>query len=153
MNNIFFVLRALDELEDVISLLYSKFSTLFEDDKESAVFFYRLSLDEIAHRDFIKYHMRILSKLKTDDKIQSDIDIDEITSLTSEVTDLLLSEKQWTVKEAVTTSIKLEANAAERHYKKALSNINNEISNLLKHLGKDDEKHISDLNEFAKKYI
>lgn len=153
MSNIFYILRALDELEDSVSLLYDKFSNLFSYDKEAQFFFYKMSMDEIAHRDIVKYQTRILTKLNPKELKDIDIDIKEIQDLIQYTVDLLFAEKEWTIQEAVAEAVKLETNAAERHYKSLLTNINPELSILLKHLGKDDEEHIRQLKEFAQKYI
>ncbi len=64
--DILVVLRKLGELETETAKLYEWFTTLFDDDLAAKEFFYKLSEDEKAHFDLVKYQERVVRKAPKD---------------------------------------------------------------------------------------
>jgi rubrerythrin len=150
MEDIYTVLRHLEELEHSISRLYERFSRDFSNDREASFFFYRLSLDEIAHRDLVKYQLKLVKKSKPDEFAEVDIDIEEIKELTDNIKKEYLSKDELSIEKAVELALKIESNAAEHHYRQAMKQARPELARLLDSLGRSDKEHLAVIRDYIK---
>ena len=69
------VLDLLEKLETKISELYEWFSRNYADDAGAASLFYRISIDEIAHANLVRYEKKLAVQ---NSKIFSEIHLDVV---------------------------------------------------------------------------
>lgn len=151
MADIYKILHALEELEDVAAQLYEKLSEHFKDNKEASFFFYKMSLDEISHRDLVKYQQKLVKRSAKDDFADIDIDISDIYALTARITQILSSSEMPSLNDAVKFAIEIESSAVEKHYRTAMKKANPDLAILLDSLGSSDKVHLTRLQEFYTK--
>ncbi len=152
MENIYTVLRLLEDLEDSISMLYQRFSDDYAIDEATSFFFYKLSLDEIAHRDLVRYQLKLLRNARPDAYNDVDIDINIIRELIDNIEKKLNSDEKYPINRAVDIALEIESNAAEHHYKGAMKQAMPEMARLLDSLGKADKEHMQLIRNFIKNH-
>lgn len=148
MTQIYNVLKALRELEELAAQLYEKFSEYFKEEKEVSFFFYKMHLDEISHKDLINYQLRLIQKSSKDSFKEVDIDISTIISLSERIREVLEADNILELEEAIKIAIEIESSAAEKHYRQAMKEANPDIARLLESLGTEDKVHLTRLQEF-----
>lgn len=146
------ILKALDpleKLEDRIARLYEWFSENLKDDAEASAFFYRMSIDESAHANLVRYQRRVVSKNM---KLFGDVDLD-LGGIQKEIAriEAILAGPPPLVEEAVRISLDIENNAAETHYRNTVEKASSSIATLLTSLSAFDCKHCEVVEEFAAK--
>jgi rubrerythrin len=141
------VLDTLEKLEAKMADLYEWFASIFAADSEAAEFFYRMSLDETAHANLVRYYRRIASK---DAKLLREVilDVEPLTAAIESINADLLGPKP-SLEEALKMAIDLEINAAESHAIAALATAAPGLAPLLSNLGALDSRHHRALEEFA----
>jgi rubrerythrin len=141
------VLDGLEKLESKMVDIYEWFAKIFRQDTEAAELFERMSLDETAHVNLVKYYRRMISK---DIKLSGEVtlDIEPLKATLSRI-DAVLSGPKPSLEEAVKTAIDLEINASETHAIAALGSAAPGIALLLRNLGTLDSKHHGFIEEFA----
>lgn len=145
------ILKALDPIEKLelkIADLYEWFSLNMNSDPEAAAFFFRMSVDESAHANLVKYQRRLVTQNM---KLFGDItiDIEGIRKVIAQV-DAVRSGNPPTVAEAFRIALEIETSAAETHYLTAIKEAAAGISGLLSSLGALDCAHCGVFEEFAK---
>ncbi|MEW6586053.1 MAG: J domain-containing protein [Nitrospirota bacterium] len=141
------VLDTLEKLEAKMADLYEWFATIFAADSEATEFFYRMSLDETAHANLVRYYRRMASK---DAKVLGEVALDvEPLKATMERINAVLSGPKPSLEEAVKIAVDLEINAAESHAIASLVTAAPGLAPLLTNLGSLDSKHHRVLEEFA----
>ncbi len=141
------VLDPLEKLETKISELYEWFSRLYADDAEAASLFYRISIDEAAHANLVRYEKRLAVQ---NSKIFGEVSIDPaVVSTTLEMVTSVLSAAPPSLEQAVKISLDIENSAAEAHYRSAIALATPDLYRLLKSLGGFDSRHIEVFEKFA----
>ena len=142
--------RPLAELERKLAELYASWAEAFEDDREAALVFFKMSNEEKEHTALVDYAKRFVQK---DPKLGGDVDIDlsSVQAALDRVRALRETEVAPSVERAVEIALELETLAAESHYRNALKQTNPEMERLLKCLGSEDQQHLGRLMEFAAK--
>lgn len=141
------VLDLLVKLETKISELYEWFSRNYADDAGAASLFYRISVDEIAHANLVRYEKKLAVQ---NSKIFSEIHLDVVEiSTTLEKVISVLSGTPPSLEQAVKISLDIENSAAEAHYRNIIGKATPDISRLLKNLGGFDSRHIEVFSKFA----
>ena len=143
------VLRHLEELEGRMADLYERFSRQFHEDKEAAGFFYSLSLEEISHRDLIRYERRLVSK-NPGLFSRVEINIEEIREACAKIEGIIGSDGPFSLKQAVLTSLGFEKEAAECHYRSVMTRSNPGVAGLLDSLCQADRDHVGKVTDFAR---
>jgi len=148
------ILKALDpleKLEDRIARLYEWFSENLKDDAEASAFFYRMSIDESAHANLVRYQRRVASQNM---KLFGDLDLDlDLSGIQKEIAriEAILAGPPPMVEEAVKISLDIENNAAKTHYGNTVEKAASSIATLLTSLSAFDCKHCEVFEEFAAK--
>lgn len=142
--------RPLAEMERTLAELYGSWAEAFEDDREAAFVFFRMSSEEKGHAALVEYARRFVQK---DPKLGGEIDIDLslVQGAINKVRVIRETGAAPSVHRAVEIALDLEASAAESHYLNALKQMNPEMERLLKCLGSEDQQHIDRLKDFAAK--
>ncbi|HUO77270.1 MAG TPA: DnaJ domain-containing protein [Thermodesulfovibrionales bacterium] len=141
------VLDLLERLEAKISELYEWFSRIYAQDAEAASLFYRISIDETAHANLVKYEKRLVAQ---NTKIFGEISLDPgVINATLEMVTSVLSAASPSLEQAVKVSLDIEHSAAEAHYRAAIAQASPDISRLLENLEGFDTRHIEVFEEFA----
>jgi len=141
------VLDLLEKLETKISELYEWFSRTYAYDAGATSLFYRISIDEIAHANLVRYEKKLAVQ---NSEIFSEIHLDVVVvSTTLEKVISVLSGTPPSLEQAVKISLDIENSAAEAHYRNAIAKATPEISRLLKSLGGFDSRHIEVFSKFA----
>jgi rubrerythrin len=141
------VLDLLEKLETKISELYEWFSRNYAYDAGATSLFYRISIDEIAHANLVRYEKKLAVQ---NSKIFSEIHLDVVEiSTTLEKVISVLSGTPPSLEQAVKISLDIENSAAEAHYRNAIAKATPEISRLLKNLGGFDSRHLEVFSKFA----
>jgi rubrerythrin len=143
------VFNDIEKLELKLLELYQYFGNLFSDDPAAADLFTELGNEEKSHSDLIQYQRKIVRK---NPKLFENVDVNikEVRDIISNVDSIINRIQLPELNEAIKIAIDFESNAAEAHYRSAMQQANQEVSDLLKHLGVLDKEHFSKLREFAK---
>lgn len=141
------VLYPLRKLESRISELYEWFSRIFADDTEAASLFYRISIDETAHADLVRYQERLASR---NNELFGEIPVDiAVVDSTLEMVTSVLSGPPPSLEQAVRIALDIESSAAESHYRATIAHAAPDISRLLSSLRGFDNRHREIFEEFA----
>ncbi|NWF98561.1 MAG: hypothetical protein HXY52_06480 [Nitrospirae bacterium] len=147
------ILNTLDEilkLELKLMDLYAFFSKLFNEDKEAASVFFKLSLDEKGHAELVQYQKRIVSK-NLNDFLEVSINIEEIREIISKAENIMKSTVPITLEESIKLALLFEKNAAEYHYKSAVEQSNPEFAKFLNNLASVDNEHFDSIKKLAER--
>lgn len=147
--NILNLLNQLEKVETRLSILYKRFSEIFQNDAEASILFSRVSADETAHADLIRFQRRMVRADPTHFH-EVEADVREIEEVLTRINLLLKAEEAMTVERAIETAIGLENNMAEQHYIRATTLSNPELTGMLNSLTSFDCKHFTALEDFAK---
>lgn len=144
------VLIKLGQLESEASKLYEWFSILFAYDEQARNFFKKMSIDEQAHFDLVKYQERIVRKTPKD---FGGVDID------TQMIDRTLSriaEFRTTIpllKDGIRFALDLETEIVESYAATVMDKSNEELAALMKNLTANlKEDHYKELISFAASY-
>jgi hypothetical protein len=141
------VLDPLEKLETKISELYEWFSSIFADDAEAASLFYRISIDETAHANLVRYQRRLAAQ---NSKIFGDVSLEPgAVNAALDMAASVLSGAPPSLEEAVKIALDLEKNIAEAHYIAAIAQASPEMSRLLSSLRGFDSRHSEVFEKFA----
>lgn len=141
-------LKLLEELEQSLADYYRTLSDLFSADEEARTLFARLSNDEIAHRDMIRFQGRLL--YRTPAAFHSiSLDLDEVKRSIEDIRQTRL-EPGPSLEEALRTAARFERDNAEGHSRNALVHSSPELSRLLDKLGNADRDHLGELETFSR---
>ncbi len=147
--DLWIVLKDLEDLENRMADLYEWFSRQFSEDKEAATLFYTMSLEEISHRDLVRYQRRLVSKNPKNFQ-DVDVGVDAIREAAARIENIIHSPSGCSLKEAVMISIDAESDATEYHYRSAMRQANPEVSKLVDNLCSADRLHFARLSDFAR---
>ncbi len=142
-------LSDLEKIETKLATLYRSWAERFAGDKEAAELFWKLSFDEEAHAQTIRFQKKLVM---TDPMNFSDVQID--TSCIDEIDTRLneaLQDKQMSLERALNFAQETEIGAAEYEFKEAVVASNAKIADLLKNLGGGEQEHVQALNDFIRK--
>jgi len=144
------LLGPLEKLETQLSDLYKLFSETFRDDEEASIFFDRMSTDEKAHADLVRFERRLVTGNKTIFK-EVEADIREIEKISASLDLLLKSAQQVSVEKALEISIAIENSVCEQHYINAITLSNPDVTRLIRSLVSFDCRHFLAFEDFARK--
>lgn len=146
--NLLEVLKQYEELEAKMAELYRMFSESFAQDEQAALFFYRLSGEEMSHRDLIRFQLRLVQK---DSAVFDGIDLElpALNSLLAKVGAIFQSPRTWSLKEAIRFALAMENDAGEFHLRSRNIQPDQPLSQLLHSLGRADRAHGLALVELA----
>lgn len=147
--NVDVVFRRLIEFERAIAQLYERWAEVFSEDREAALLWSKMAIEEIGHANLILYQRRVF---KNDPNLSADVDValDEVVMLLGIVRRSMEGPPHGP-EEAVRLAAWIEASAAESELRGALRESNPDIQRLLDHLGGDDRQHVERLKAFAQK--
>lgn len=144
------VLDPIEKLESSLSDLYEWFSSLFAADAEASGLFFSMGIDETAHANMVKYQRRLVvhnSKLFE----SSSVDITSIEDVLSQVHGIRSGEPP-SLEAAVLLALEFEKDAAEAHYRTAITEVappEMGLHKLLGGLAAMDARHLAAIWEFA----
>lgn len=143
------VLDHLGRLEQTIGKLYEHFSAQFAENAAASDFFRKLASDEKSHYDLVAYQKRLV---KGNEHLFNDIEFkpDEGERIINHAETLISAKTKLSLKEAANLAHKIEATAAEHHYKSVLGKSNNSITDFIKSLGSADQAHGEEIRKFIK---
>jgi rubrerythrin len=144
------VLTKLGQLEQDTSKLYEWLSNLFVLDAEVARFFRKLSEDEQAHFDLVKYQERIVRKSPKDFE-GVDVDLGAVDKTLSRIAEFRATSPS--VRDAIRFALDLETEIVEKYASTIMNQSNKELAALMKNLTNNlKEDHYQQLIQFAKSY-
>lgn len=147
--DIWLALNRIEELENKLADLYEWLSNLFSEDKEIKSFFYRISLDEISHRDLVRYQKRTVKK-NPGLFPGIEIDLDDIQGIIAGIDQFRTSIP--TIEEALKFLMAIEKNSAENYFSTVMMYSNKDFASLINNLSKTFREHHKEIKEFAVKY-
>ncbi len=141
------VLESLETIETKIADLYELFSKIFAEDAGAASFFYRMSVDETAHANLVRYQRRVVvQNMKLVKEISLDLDA---VNATLERVISVLSEPPYSLEEALKIALEIEKSLAEAHSLTAVAQAIPDFSRLLSSLSGFDSRHCEVVEDFA----
>lgn len=147
-ENVLTVLKALEDLEQRMADLYAWYHEVFGDNVAAADFFYKMSVDEISHRDVIRFQNRVAQQnFKLFETVE--IDLKGLSGFVGKI-DAMFS-RTPSLREAAIATRELEQSVYEVHYRNAIAQANPFMTKLLVGLNKYDRRHRADIDEFGVK--
>jgi rubrerythrin len=144
----FRALKLVESIEQLMADLYERFSTLFVADEDAAAFFYRMSRDELSHRNLVQFQQR-LAKKNPREFGDVALDLDLFNATTEKVQYFMKRDSSPTLEEAVRIGIDFENDVAEHLYRTVIAEANPATQDLVKNLGRQSEIHRQHLVDFA----
>jgi len=146
--DIYEYLKALKDVEMKMCETYLWFSKAFASDKDAAALFRRLGREEELIYDLIELERKMISRSKRRFK---DVAFDgkNPPRVLTRIEELLNSDAQPSLKEAIKLSIDFEKGAAAIHCNKSLEQVSLQLSRVVKNLGKKYAAHRKALMELA----
>ncbi len=150
MVNVITILSRIEELEGGLAEVYEWLSGQFHDSADVSGFFFRLSLDEKAHRDLVRYQVRMV---RGDRKLFPDVEAD------LQAVDFVLHKvKQFrdsgspTLQHSLRFAVDVESSVAEHYVSTALGRSNPAIAGLIENLSRASSGHLKECREMAEKH-
>jgi len=148
------VLRAVEEVEGKLGSLYASYCEWFQSDPEAAALFNRLSREESAHRNAVRFQITMAGQNRGDFK-DLEVDLEAIRGLATLIDQARNAKVPPTLEEAVKLALQFENEEAAKHYRSTLIKASNpNLTSLMKSfksLGSADGFHLRSLEEFAKR--
>jgi rubrerythrin len=145
------VLTKLAQLESEASKLYEGFSTLFTDDEKAREFFKKLSQDEQAHYDLVKYQERVVRKAPKDFG-PVDVNMAAIERTLTRIVEFRGANPS--LKDAIRFSLDVETEIAEQYAATIMDQSNKDMAAMMNGLTAGiKEDHYKQLIAFAASYV
>lgn len=144
----FRALKLVESIEQLMADLYESFSETFAADEDATGFFYRMSRDEISHRNLVQFQERLVKKNPRDSS-EVNLDLDLFNATTEKVQYFMKKGDPPTLEEAVRISIDFENDVAEHLYRTVIAEANPAVQDLVKNLGRQSEIHRKHVQDFA----
>jgi hypothetical protein len=144
------VLNKLAELENAVGKIYEWLSTLFPNDKKAADFFYRMSVEEQAHCEHVKFQIR---KVRSAPKEFGEVEVDvaAIDGTLAEIARFRTTTPG--INDAIRFALFIETNVAEQYATAVMPQSNKEFADFLEQLtGPVQKKHYREFIDFANSY-
>lgn len=144
------IFRPLADLERALADLYDHFAQVFSADQELAFFFFKMAAEERGHASLVDYQKRIVQRSNVA-SIDADLDVRVIADTLERVKALRAAAEPPSPDEAIRETMRLEANAAESHYRNALRQVDPGVARLLDALGGEDRRHVERIQAMAER--
>ena len=141
-------LKLVESIEQLMADLYERFSEAFAADEDATGFFYRMSRDEISHRNLVQFQQR-LAKKNPKDFGEVNLEIDLFAAATEKIQYFMKRENTPTLEEAVRIGIDFENDVVEHLYRTVIAESNPAVQDLVKNLGRQSEIHRKHIQDFA----
>jgi len=144
----FRALKLVESIEQLMADLYESFSRTFAADEDAAAFFFRISREEISHRNLVQFQERLVKKNpKSFGEVNLDLDL--FNAATAKVQYFMKRDAPPTLEEAVRISIDLESEVVEHLYRTVIAEANPAVQELVSNLGRQSEIHRKHIQDFA----
>lgn len=145
------VLTKLAQLESEAAKLYEWFSSLFTDDEKAREFFKKLSQEEQAHYDLVKYQERVVRKAPKDFG-PVDVNMAAIERTLTRIVEFRGTNPS--LKDAIRFSLDIETEIAEQYAATIMDQSNKDMAAMMKGLTAGiKEDHYKQLIAFAASYV
>lgn len=152
MTDIISALKKIELMEGKLSELYAWFSKVFEDNREFASFFFKLSLDEKQHRDLVTFQLK-LARNNRGLFGNTVVSVDHIESFIKKLDDFRTTNPDRPQAEAVFPFVlQIENSLCEQYYSSVMEQSNEDVAELVKTLSKECDNHYRECLEMAKKH-
>lgn len=141
-------LKLVESIEQLMADLYERFSEIFTADEDAAGFFYRISRDEISHRNLVQFQQRLIKKSPREFG-EVDLDLDLFTAATKKIQIYLDKDNKPTLEEAVRIGIDFENEVVEHLYRTVIAESNPDVHELVSNLGRQSAVHRKHFQDFA----
>jgi rubrerythrin len=150
MTDVLVVLNKLGELENEVGKLYQWLSTVFADDEKAGAFFSKLSVDEKAHFDLVKYQERVVRKAPRD-FAGVEVNLAALDKLVADITQFRKTSPS--LRDAIRFALDVETEVAESYATTIMDQSNKNFAELTKSLtANSKEDHYKQLLRFAQSY-
>lgn len=132
-------------MESRIAGMYDVLRENFKADPEAASFFYRMNMDEIAHRDVVRFQKRLVrnSRLNFDNVTVTLGNIDTVLGLVASAKMPGIS-----LGEAFGACLEIDRNPAAVYYVTAIAQVSGDLSAMMGNLGGKYVEHYRELEQF-----
>jgi hypothetical protein len=150
MVNIVMILSRMEQLEGGLAELYEWLSGQFPDSADVSGFFFRLSLDEKAHRDLVRYQLRMV---RGDRKLFPDVegDLSVLDTVAKRIKQFRDSASP-TLQHSLRFAVEVESSIAEHYVSTILGRSNPAIAGLIENLCRASGGHLKECREMAGKH-
>jgi len=145
------ILRSLESLEETMAECYDCLRLLHGGDPEVAAFFARMRDEEISHRDIVRFEQRVMFRSPDNYLDLEDYDQEALEGTQRRVEDLIVGAAGLTLNEALRSSVALEREATEQHYRSTIGRASPSLGTLVNSLGSGEEHHAARLWAFAQR--
>lgn len=144
------VLNKLGDIENEIGKLYEWLSSVFANDENARTFFSKLSADEKAHYDLVKYQERVVRKAPKD---FGGVEVN-VTALDKALADIAqFRTTSPSLREAIRFALDVETEVVESYAATIMDQANQNFAALMKNLTANlKEDHYKQLLQFARSY-
>lgn len=143
------ILQTLENLEDGMARLYDSLRRRHAGDAAAAGFFALMRDEELSHRDIVRYQQRVMLKTPEISLELADFDQAAVEQTMRTVENLIAQQGSLTLAEALRSSVAIEADAAEQHYRTVVGRASPALGRLVQNLGTFDKEHAAKLGAFA----
>ena len=144
------LLKKTAELEEAVARLYGWYAQLFEHVPGAGDFFTSMEREELGHRNKVEFQKRIVDQ-SPGEFADSKEDATDIQAAIAMI-DQHIQEGVFEIADALEFAVRLETDAAEIHYRTAMTQSNPDIARLVEALTKDDKGHSDKLRSFAMRF-
>ncbi len=150
MTDILTVLDNTALLEENLAKFYEWLGEKFSHNKELRAFYHQMSFDELAHRDLVKYQIRVVRKEK-DQFSDVDISLDYLKDISEKVMEHRKNDLP-SVEDSLRQTVEIENSLAERYFETVIKQSNKGFAALIQNLGDSSKEHLERCLEMAKKH-
>ncbi len=144
------VLKKLGDLERDLGKSYERFAELFRDDEKVSEFFKKLSQDEQAHLDLVKYQERVVRKTPGE-FAGVEIDLPAVDETLRKIDEFRKTTP--TVRDAIRFALDMETEVSEHYTGSIMEQSNPSFAQMVKGLAATQkDEHYQQLLEFAREY-
>jgi len=145
------VLNLLEDLETSMRDIYHWLSTELAHEPEVSRLFRRLSSEEEAHAELVRYQKRLVRQ--NPDKFATvSTELDELDEVLAFVRGILDTKPEMDVDRALKLAMDLESLDEERLYRRVVGESCPELLTLVENLSHNDEQHVQLLTSFIDQY-
>jgi rubrerythrin len=140
------------EFELALRDLYGWLAAGFGHRPEVAKVFGRLSLQEQAHANLVRYQRR-MATANGSAFLPLDGGLEEVDRLLGEIAEFRVTRPNPSLPEAIGIAKRLEQSAAERLHRTAVARSNPALADFIDRLAGDDQKHLEMLQELESRFL
>ena len=144
------LLDVLENVEAAMAELYTWLARALVQDPEAAGFFADMGRDELRHRDLVQFQRQLVTKSRgAFGSVKADTAA--MKTVVERVRAFQRDTPNPSLHQALVFVLELENNAAETHYRTAISESSPTMARFINSLAKADEHHAETLHQFARK--